>query len=330
MTFGDEVRFPPTHGDLIWRSVQPSDVSAVTDLSRVCLAADGGLIIAVEEGFVRENYLPTPPGQSVAALDPAGSGKLLASAALRPDHALDEYRVSMLGQVHPFYRNRGLGTGLLKWGIDIAGRLLKSCPLDRPHVVQVASEAFSPSGERVLGRNGFGPRHVERVMSLDLRKPLTQLPMPRGVELASWRPELASQFFLVYQAAFRERLRPGFPAWSQEEWLEWLEVDGEGFRPSETLLAIHGGIPVGFIASAVLSEIEPRLMWVTQMGVQPEMRRRGIGSVLLSEATRRFQADASKEVQLDVAEDNARAINMYERLGFKFVGRRGRYVKALK
>jgi len=288
------------------------------------------LIIGVEEGFVRENYLPTSPGQSMGAVDQSRGGKLVACAALRPNHTPDEYRVTMLGQVHSDYRNHGLGTGLLKWGIDIAGRLLRGCPSNRPYVVQVASEAFSASGERLLERTGFSPRYVAHVMSLDLRRPIPRSPMPSGVDFAGWQPELASQFYSVYQAAFRERLRPGFPTWSQEKWLEWLDIDDEGFRPSETLLAIHKGIPVGFIASAILSDIDPKLMWVTQMGVCPEMRGRGIGCALLGEAARRFQADAREEVQLDVAVDNERAIVVYKRVGFKSIGRRGRYAKALR
>lgn len=329
MASRDEVRFLPSHGDMIWRSIQPGDLSAIKKLSRACLVADGGLIIGVEEDFVYENYFPdVSMGHSMAAIAPYGGDKLVACAALRSDHTPDEYRVSMLGQVHSAYRNHGLGTGLLKWGIETAGRLLKGCPSDRPHVMQVASEAFSASGERLLERNGFRPRYAAHVMSLDLHAPLPCSHMPRGVEFVGWEPELASQFFSVYQAAYRER--PGFPDWSQEEWLEWLDVDDEDFRPSETLLAMHEGVPVGFIASAVLSEIDPTLMWVTQMGVSPEARGRGIGSALLGEAARRFQADAREQVQLDVAVDNQRAINVYERGGFRFIGRRGRYAKVLK
>jgi ribosomal protein S18 acetylase RimI-like enzyme len=133
---------------------------------------------------------------------------------------------------------------------------------------------------------------------------------------------LADQFFAVYQVAFRERQRPGYPAWSQEKWLAWLETDDDDFRPGLSLLATHDDIPSGFIVCAD--------MWIVQMGVVPEQRRRGIGSALVIEALKRFRAADCDHVLLDVNVNNPGAARVYTQLGFERVGRRARYIRGLK
>ncbi|MBU0496022.1 MAG: GNAT family N-acetyltransferase [Chloroflexi bacterium] len=132
---------------------------------------------------------------------------------------------------------------------------------------------------------------------------------------------MADQFFAVYQAAFRERQRPGYPGWSQEEWIAWLGTDDDDFRPELSLLASHDDLPVGFITCAD--------RWIIQMGVRPEWRERGIGSALLTKVLGCFRAAGGDQVLLDVNVNNPRAARVYTRLGFERVGRRARYVRAL-
>ena len=122
----------------------------------------------------------------------------------------------------------------------------------------------------------------------------------------------------VYQAAFRER--PGYPDWGRERWIAWATGDDD-FRPEMSLLACHGDLPIGFIICAD--------RWITQVGVRPEWRQRGIGSALVVEALQRFQAAGGDHVLLDVSVDNPRAARVYTRLGFRRVGRRAIYVRVL-
>ncbi len=157
-------------------------------------------------------------------------------------------------------------------------------------------------------------------MRRDLAAPLPDVLLPSGIRFSTWAPALAGQFFAVYQAAFRER--PGYPDWSQEKWLTWLETDDDTFRPMFSLLATHDDLPVGFI---VCDE-----RWIVQMGVQPEWRGRGIGSALVIEVLKRFRAAGGDHVLLDVNLDNPGAARVYTRLGFEQVGRRARYIRGLK
>ncbi len=256
-------------------------------------------------------------GASIGAFEVAG--RLVASTAVQPTHTPEEYRATIVGQVHPAYRKRGFGTFLLRWSIAEASRLLDTCSPNRAHVLQLSTESLSAGAVHLFERHGFKQRFAEDVMRRDLDAPLPDVAVPPGIRLATWVPALASQFFTVYQAAFRER--PGYPDWSQEEWIAWLETGGDDFRPELSLLAYQDDVPVGFIVCAD--------RWIIQMGVRPEWRERGIGSALVAEVLRRFRAAGGDHVLLDVNVNNPCAARLYEQLGFQPVGRRARYAHVL-
>lgn len=310
---------PPTAPGLSWRSLQPIDVQAIVALANVCLAADGGLLLGATDAYIREHYLSSQSGSSIGAFEMDGG--LVACAAIQPTHTADEYRTTIVGQVHPDHRRRGFGTFLLKWSIAEASRLLAACPPDRPHVLQLTTEMLTEDAARLIERQGFTQQFAEDVMRRDLADPLSDVLLPPGIRFATWVPALADQFFSVYQAAFRERVVPGYPAWSQEKWLAWLETDDDDFLSELSLLAYHDDLPAGFIVCAD--------RWIVQMGVLPERRERGIGSALVSEVLKRFRAAGGDHVLLDVNVNNPSAARVYTRLGFKRVGRRARYIRRL-
>jgi len=69
---------------------------------------------------------------------------------------------------------------------------------------------------------------------------------------------------------------------------------------------------------------------ILNIAVLPEFRRRGIGSMLLEDALqelKRLRADINI-ITLEVRESNTAAIKLYEKFGFKIMGRRhGYYTK---
>jgi len=316
----NDVPAPPTAAGLSWRPLQPVDVGAIASLAATCLAADGGLLLGATDGYLREHYLPARSGSSIGAFET--DGRLVVCAAIQPTHSAKEYRATIVGQVHPDLRRRGFGTFLLRWSIAEAGRLLAACPPDRAHVLQLTTEMLTEDAARLFERHGFSQQFAEDVMQRDLAAPLPDVLLPYGIRFATWAPALADQFFAVYQAAFRERQRPGYPGWSQEKWMAWLETDADDFRPETSLLAYHDDLPAGFIVCAD--------RWIVQMGVRPEQRGRGIGSALVIEALKRFRSAGGDHVLLDVNVNNPGAARVYTRLGFERVGRRARYIRGLK
>ncbi len=312
----ENLALPATPG-LSWRSLQPVDVGAITALATTCLATDGGHLLGATDTYLQEHYLSAGPGASIGAFEV--DERLVACTAAHPNHSPEEYRTTIVGQVHPAFRRHGFGTFLLRWSIAEARKLLAACPPDRPHILQLTTESLPEAAAYLFEQHGFTQQFAEDVLRRDLPDPLPDVLLPSGFKLATWTPSMAGQFFAVYQASFRER--PGYPDWSQEEWVDWLATGDDDFHSELSLLACHDDIPVGFIIFAD--------RWIVQMGVRPEWRERGIGSALLSEVLKRFQAAGGDHVLLDVNLNNPSAARVYARLGFKQVGRRARYVRVL-
>ena len=309
----------PTDSDFSWRSLQAADVGAVRELAASCLDADGGLALGAEETFITKYYFPAAPGASIGAFEQGG--QLVACAAVHPDHSAEAYFAMIVGQVHPSLRHRGLGRNLLSWSIDQAGGLLAASPPDRAHILQIRTESLTVEAASLFERYGFVQQFAEDVMCRELSDSDTDILLPVDIQFATWESALVDQFFIAYQESFRDRHRPGFPSWSQEEWVAWVEPEDEEFHPELSLLVFQEDLPIGFIVCAE--------NWIVQMGVVPEWRGRGIGSAMLMEVMASYREMGVDRVLLDVNVNNARAARVYAKLGFKVSGRRARYEKVL-
>lgn len=92
---------------------------------------------------------------------------------------------------------------------------------------------------------------------------------------------------------------------------------------SVLLLASLGGRPVGYAAFRhAAGEAE-----LLRLAVRPEERRRGVARALVSEGFERLGEEDVQFCFLEVRQDNAPAIALYERLGFARNGRRRGYYR---
>ncbi len=141
---------------------------------------------------------------------------------------------------------------------------------------------------------------------------------PPGVAVLEWGSEAAVASFEAYKAAFRER--PGFPAWSQAEWLERLTGDPD-FLHGASLCALLDGEPAGFVVCS--------RGWIDQVGVVPAHRRLGLATALTAEASARLGGLGFDVVRLHVNANNAGALATWQRLGFRDCGGRGRFERVV-
>lgn len=86
------------------------------------------------------------------------------------------------------------------------------------------------------------------------------------------------------------------------------------------LKATDGGRLVGF----VFGEHRRGIGWISSFGVDPDFRRRGIGTALLNQCE---QALGNRQVRLSVRASNSSAIRLYEKQGYKAVGTWSRYYR---
>ena len=86
-------------------------------------------------------------------------------------------------------------------------------------------------------------------------------------------------------------------------------------------VALEDGAVCGYLAlSSVLDEGS-----VDNIAVAPAFRRRGIGDALLSDAVGRGRAAGLAFLTLEVRASNLPALRLYEKHGFRAVGRRKNY-----
>ena len=307
---------PPVHPGLIWRAITRDDLTALIRLAEECQLVDGGLAFMNEPGNLEERYFLETPGKAIGAFT---TGELLvACSTVNLEHVAGGERALIVGQVHPDWRSKGIGTYLMRWS-QVQARTLFSTGGTGKRLLRVATESLTESAIHRYRADGFESVFEELVMERDLRHSLPDAPLPPDLSITTWQPNLADQFFQAYAAAFRER--PGFPGYSAAEWISGY-IENEKFNPAWSLLAWTGaGVPVGFVAASA----ENPGGYVAQVGVIPEQRRRGIASALIVETMRRMQAAGKSTAQLTVHINNPGAIQTYIALGFATVGRRARY-----
>ncbi len=313
----------PGFPDLTWRSIDRDDLAALGELARACQRVDGGLGWMFEPDSLRDNYFPEAPGAAVGVFAPEGG--MVACASVYRDEAAESQRTIIFGMAHPDYRNRGIGTALLRWSEAQSGALMAGSGAEG-WVCRVRTEGLTEPADRLYRAHGFEPVFEELVMQRDLSLPLPATGWPEGAQVTSWTDDRAAQeqFYQAYTAAFRDR--PGFPGWSADEWIG--HVTENDHVPEWSLLARREGTPVGFVIGNVDLTAEPHGGFIWQVGVIPNERRRGLATALMVEAMRRMAAGGMPKVDLTVNVNNPGAIEAYLRLGFRTVGRRARYEKA--
>lgn len=88
-------------------------------------------------------------------------------------------------------------------------------------------------------------------------------------------------------------------------------------EPSLLLLALEGGVPVGFLAGGPQ---ETDIAYVNYVGVHPDAWGKGVGEALLRALPDVLISNGYRSAQLLVYVDNPRGVRLYERLGWHKVG----------
>ncbi|MFQ6085141.1 MAG: ribosomal protein S18-alanine N-acetyltransferase [Candidatus Bathyarchaeia archaeon] len=102
--------------------------------------------------------------------------------------------------------------------------------------------------------------------------------------------------------------------------------------PKTFLVALHEGNVIGYVMCRMefgFSELHKLKLTkkghVVSIAVLPEHRRRGVGTMLMSQAMAGMREYGASESFLEVRVGNDAAIRFYESLGFRIVHRRAHY-----
>ncbi|KAA5540031.1 GNAT family N-acetyltransferase [Roseiconus nitratireducens] len=150
---------------------------------------------------------------------------------------------------------------------------------------------------------------------------------PAGYELVPYQPGLLHEHATAKYHSFREELDADvFPCLSRREGCLRLmrEITSrKDFVPEATwlirYLAVHPQTGERFSLAVGTIQGLAQEGWgaIQNLGIAPEHRGRGLGSILLAHAAAGFRQAGLRQMHLEVTTENTGAIRLYERLGFK-------------
>ncbi len=150
--------------------------------------------------------------------------------------------------------------------------------------------------------------------------------VPEGYYLLPWDDSLLEAHAEVKFASFHDEMDANvFPCFTELAGCCRLMneiVRKPGFLPQATWLAVCAGADGESVeACGTVQGLRDRtgLGAIQNVGVVPEHRGRGLGTVLLFRALRGFRQAGLTRVFLEVTADNQGAIRLYERMGFAVV-----------
>lgn len=95
-------------------------------------------------------------------------------------------------------------------------------------------------------------------------------------------------------------------------------------RSGLSFVAKERNIVVGFIFAQMVEHLYniPKVVWIENIGVHPDHRRKGIGYQLLRKVILEGKKGGAKAVHSAIMPDNARSIMLHKKLGFFVDGRK--------
>ncbi len=136
--------------------------------------------------------------------------------------------------------------------------------------------------------------------------------MARGLNVRPFEPRDVAAVLDLEQAT------PEAAHWPRAEYEQLA-----GSSPLALVAEGNEGEIVGFlIARRVSDEVE-----ILNLAVRSELRRKGIGSSLLSRLLQELDAERARKIYLEVRRSNNAAIAFYQRQGFARVGERRNYYR---
>lgn len=108
----------------------------------------------------------------------------------------------------------------------------------------------------------------------------------------------------------------------------WSKIDFESYLTNPNIIAdgaVTQGTRSADLIGFILSRLTPPDAEVLTFAVDPARRGEGLGRALLDRSLSNLERGGARLVFLEVGDDNAAAIKLYERAGFKTIGRRENY-----
>ena len=222
--------------------------------------------------------------------------------------------------VHPANRRRRIGTALLGWAEGQArASVLEGAggPSDLPHFLGGWADLGVGGVPEFVARHGYEPIRYFHLMLRDLTAPITNVPLPSGLEV---RPVRGADHRRIWDAdveAFEDHFEAGVR--SEEDFVAFFtepDVDTALWQ-----VAWDGDAVAGSVMNAIHPHendvLGQRRGWLEHVSVRRPWRGRGLASALIGRSLELLRDRGLDEAALGVDSANPTgALRVYERTGF--------------
>lgn len=307
----------PSVVEYTWRPMRPDDAAGLARL------------LAAAEEIDRTGELVTEADLHEELTDPALDLDVDSVAVVEHDE-LVAYQISLVrpevtgvgravgsrAVVHPRSRGRGIGTALVRRGLE------RAVDADARFLARVVDADAAAAA--VFAAQGLRPVRWWSQMARDLAEPVAPVGVPEGVGLHPLGPDYDAARWdeplrAAHNAAFAGHW--GSSAVGADAW-RYQRTGTGAFRPACSVAATHPDAGPGAVVAYVLSyefpapDGRPELL-VATVGTRAQWRGRGLAAALLTHVLAAAVAAGFPTSSLTVDAENATgALGVYERVGF--------------
>jgi GNAT superfamily N-acetyltransferase len=321
-------------GALYWEALRPSEYSQVSSLAAAIEHLDDSLerhsIDEILESLEKSGEDVSQVG--VVGRDRRGSIVAYGLDLVHPKDTSPR-RVRLVGGIHPAWRDKGIGHGLLEWQLaaakrwDYATRRAHHGPLK---VYAVADSKLTAMRE-LYESYGLQPEtwylDAHRTFSADHPPKRPEVPDAVALRPYSCMPPVA--VLAAHNEAFLDR--QGATQIGPAEWHESMTRPGS--RPDLSWVLTVGDRVIGYALNCVedTSEEEAQEGWTDRLGVIPAWRGRGLSGLLLQASAASFFEAGLPGAGIGVDTDDPLAeMARYRGLGYDAVDALVGYARVLR
>jgi GNAT superfamily N-acetyltransferase len=310
---------PPPVPDFHFRTYRgEEDLPALVELLRAADEANGEEMVASVDRL-RNNY------SNMTRIDPrkdivlgfVGTRLVAHSLIEWADTAYGERHFNSLGNIHPAWRRRGIGTAMAQRNEQRLIELAVGQSFDETAVLTTWMQDLDAGGLALARQRGYQRVRIYHHMVRPSMDDITVPALPDGLELRPLTRDLVRDYWDAMCEAFRDH----FGSWDASEPAFRSWVDGPLFDLDLQIVAFDGD----HIAGGIHGAIDPTENnehgylrgWAEPIFTRRPWRRRGLATALLGRTLAALRDRGMTSAQLHVDSENTNdAAALYERHGF--------------